>query len=130
MNGPDLTVMNLPQVTEEGQCNIIASITFELCHFWGSNVTSPSAQVKAVQGATASAFLTEPAWGIAQTITLHAKSEISLSAATHRSTEHLCRTLAYAAMLAKQQVQWQSVCLSCINSMAIAQTAWHNYLVL
>lgn len=61
-------------------------------------------QVTAVQGATASAFLTEPAWGIAQTLTLQTKAGVCLSAAIGNSPAALYRIMAHAAVLAKQQV--------------------------
>ena len=61
-------------------------------------------QVTAVQGATASAFMTEPAWGIAQSLTVHARAGVRLSGAAENSSELLCRMMGRAAILAKQEV--------------------------
>lgn len=61
-------------------------------------------QVTAVQSATASAFLSEPAWSIAQTLTLQMRAGVRIHLPAGSSDEAVCSAVAQAAMIAKQQV--------------------------
>lgn len=57
-----------------------------------------------MQGATASAYMTEPAWGIAQTLRVQVKAGICLAGSSYESAGLLSSIMARGALLAKQQV--------------------------
>ena len=78
---------------------LLAHVIHTACHYM-----EHALQISVTQAATASAFLTEPAWGVASALSLHTKAGVLLSLPGGSPAQAVYTAAAQTTALAKQQV--------------------------